>query len=204
MRAFPTTSGGSTVVKFGGSLVGSHDRDALLRIIARHGVVLAPGGGPFADAVRAAQARHGFSDNAAHRMAILAMDQTAMILADAAPDFALCAEVRDFEQAAADGAPAIWRPSPMALGADIPASWDVTSDSLALWLAITLRAARLLILKAAPAPADAQLEQLGASGIVDPYLPTLARRFPGEIAVIGPARPEALDAALAAPLRRAA
>lgn len=92
----------------------------------------------------------------------------------------------------------------MALGADIPASWDVTSDSLALWLAITLRAAQLLILKAAPAPADAQLEQLGASGIVDPYLPTLARRFPGEIAVIGPARPEALDAALAAPLRRAA
>ena len=68
---------GLTVVKLGGSLAFS---DALrpwldaLSQCARH-VVVVPGGGPFADAVRAAQPRMGFDDRAAHHMALSAMEQ---------------------------------------------------------------------------------------------------------------------------------
>ncbi len=62
-------------------LGGSHAFSPLLRpwlaaIGAAAGrVVLVPGGGPFADTVRSAQAAMGFDDLAAHRMALLAMAQ---------------------------------------------------------------------------------------------------------------------------------
>ena len=48
-----------------------------LEIIAGNAghVVLVPGGGPFADAVREAQPKMGFDDAAAHHMALLAMEQ---------------------------------------------------------------------------------------------------------------------------------
>src|SRR5688572_11112389 len=70
---------GPTVVKLGGSYALSPRLPAILAAIrASHvPVVVVPGGGPFADAVRAAQPRMGFGDRAAHRMALLAMAQFA-------------------------------------------------------------------------------------------------------------------------------
>jgi aspartokinase-like uncharacterized kinase len=192
------------VVKFGGSLLGSPERDGLLAVAARRGAVVAPGGGPFADAVRDAQAQHGASDRAAHAMAILAMDQTAVLLADLAPELALCSVPSEFAAAAAAGRGALWRPSPMALAADVPETWDVTSDSLALWLAIALGAGRLILLKSAAAPEAGGPDAWAAGGLVDAHLPRLAKRFDGEIALLGPATAAALDRAFETPLRRAA
>ena len=70
------------VVKIGGSLVETGRLREILAIVARaqRPTVIVPGGGPFADAVRNAQAEFGFSDEAAHRMAILAMHQTALLM----------------------------------------------------------------------------------------------------------------------------
>lgn len=204
MRERQTGRTAPQIVKFGGSLFEAEVQAGLLDVAARHGVVLVPGGGPFADAVRREQTRAGFSDRAAHAMAILAMDQTAFALADAEPRLELCCSPEAFDRALLRGSPAIWRPSPMALAADLPASWEVTSDSLALWLAIELGASRLVLLKAADVAANEPLALLAATGVVDPHLPRLASRFAGEIAVVGPASAEALEAALAAPLRRAA
>jgi 5-(aminomethyl)-3-furanmethanol phosphate kinase len=45
----------------------------------------------------------------------------------------------------------------------LPASWDVTADSIAAWVAGAAGAGRLVLVKAA---ADAE-----ASDVVDPYLP---------------------------------
>ena len=58
------------VVKLGGSVVRSAELPAWLDAIAasRHPIVIVPGGGALADEVRAAQARLGFGDGAAHRM----------------------------------------------------------------------------------------------------------------------------------------
>jgi aspartokinase-like uncharacterized kinase len=192
------------VVKFGGSLLTAPERDGLLAAAARRGAVVAPGGGPFADAVRASQTRFGFGAATAHRMAILAMDQTALMLADVAPALALCDRREDFAAAETAGRGALWRPSPIALEAELPASWDVTSDSLALWLAITLRADRLVLLKAAAASAAGGPSRWAEAGLVDARFPILAASFSGEITLLAPATAKGLDQALAAPLRRAA
>lgn len=194
---------GRAVVKLGGSLFGSPDFTSLVRATSRFSATLVAGGGAFADAVRDEQKRLRFSDVMAHRMAILAMDQSATCLVDLAPDFALCASVADFTEAAENGRPAVWLPSPMALAADLPASWDVTSDSLALWLAIRLRAPKLVIVKAA-AVATQTLEDLADADVIDPYVPGLSRSYRGKITVLGQATADALEAALASPLRRAA
>src|ERR671935_1882325 len=66
-----------TVVKLGGSYAFSPILGDWLEMVARNAgnVVLVPGGGPFADAVRDAQPKMGFDDAAAHHMALLAMEQ---------------------------------------------------------------------------------------------------------------------------------
>ena len=65
-----------TVIKLGGSHAFAPQlKDWIGAVAAQAGrIVLVPGGGPFADAVRDAQARMGFDDGAAHRMALLAME----------------------------------------------------------------------------------------------------------------------------------
>src|SRR5215471_11190818 len=66
-----------TVVKLGGSQAASpYLRRWLEAIAAEAGaIVVVPGGGPFADAVRRAQASMGFDAAAAHDMAMMAMAQ---------------------------------------------------------------------------------------------------------------------------------
>ena len=66
------------VVKLGGSLARSEALRGWLAVLARAGrgrAVVVPGGGRYADAVRAEQQRWGFDDSTAHSMALLAMDQ---------------------------------------------------------------------------------------------------------------------------------
>ena len=101
-----------------------------------------------ADEVRAAQARLGFGDGAAHRMALLAMDQLAWAVAGLRAGF----EVGDTEDALraslAHGRVAVWAPYSLVAGrSDIPQSWTVTSDSLALWLARRLGAECCYVIK---------------------------------------------------------
>src|SRR5260370_34880614 len=72
-----------TVVKLGGSHAFSEHLASWVAAIAgcAGDVVVVPGGGPFADAVREAQPKIGFDDDAAHHMALLAMEQYACALA---------------------------------------------------------------------------------------------------------------------------
>jgi hypothetical protein len=67
------------------------------------------------------------------------------------------------------GQATVWLPLPENLhAADIPASWDITSDSLAAWLAGQLNAAHLLLVKsAALAHPDTACKQLIFDGIID-------------------------------------
>ncbi|MGZ5851302.1 MAG: amino acid kinase family protein, partial [Hyphomicrobium sp.] len=60
-----------TVIKLGGSVAESGRLAAIVLIVAatRVPVVVVPGGGTFADAVRVAQAELGFGDAVAHHMA---------------------------------------------------------------------------------------------------------------------------------------
>lgn len=156
------------VVKIGGSLAGSallaHWLDALQR--SPRPLTIVPGGGPFADAVRAAQRTMKFSDAAAHDMALLAMEQYAYALADQCKRLTLCETPLEAAKALARGAIALWRPFRMLRSApDIDASWDITSDSLAAWYAAQSGARTLLLIKSVDAVLGGDLV---ASGVVDP------------------------------------
>ena len=132
-------------------------------------LVVVPGGGPFADQVRDAQKRMNFSDSAAHAMAILAMDQFGHVILDRHERLAPARSLEEIEQAAESGKIPVWLPSELAIFVpDIRASWDITSDSLAAWLAGKLDVDALLLIKQTGAFSHHDdIESLTANGIVD-------------------------------------
>ncbi len=166
----------TVIVKLGGSLAESGTLRSWLGLLEKYGggrCVVVPGGGLFADAVREAQLQHGFSELAAHRMAILAMEQYALLLADWAPSLRLCASIEEMRAALAAGSLALWLPSRLAWAdPEIPPRWEVTSDSLAAWLARRIAAERLILVKSAPPPAPPLSSAgLAEAGLVDPAFP---------------------------------
>ena len=168
-------AGSPIVVKLGGSHASSPHLtawlDALLNLRGR--VVIVPGGGPFADAVRTAQPVMGFDDRAAHRMALLAMDQFGCALASLRPSLTLAESVPAIRASLRAGAVPVWAPTRMVLKAnDVPWRWDVTSDSLAAWLAGALGVKLLLLVKAIETPrGPVRAADLAARGVVDPSFP---------------------------------
>src|SRR5580765_1014836 len=116
-----------TVVKLGGShAFAPHLADWIAAIATHAGrIVVVPGGGPFADAVRAAQPKMGFDDRAAHRMALLAMEQYGCALASGRKRFALAETRAAIDRTLAMGKVPVWLPTRMVLAApEIPWSWD--------------------------------------------------------------------------------
>lgn len=178
------------VAKLGGSLAFSPQREAWLAALTAsvRPLILVPGGGPFAEAVRAAQAPTGFDDAAAHRLALLAMEQFAVVLAGHSDRFVLASSRGDIEAALEAAKIPVWLPSAMTLeAAEIPASWDATSDSLAAWLAGLVGARRLLLIKSCDLERPAAPSELAASKIVDPLFPRFAAQSRALVSIAGPA-----------------
>ncbi|MCJ2096794.1 uridylate kinase [Methylobacterium sp. J-072] len=188
----------TTILKIGGSLEADPARlRALLAEVAEcvHGrCIVVPGGGAFADAVRADQIRDGFDDAEAHRRALDAMGRMAVFFRSLEPRL-----VRSVAPWADDAAACVWDPVSLRAGhPDIPESWDVTSDSLALWLAARLRAGRCVLVKSADAAADESPALLAQRGLVDAAFPAFAMRYGGPIAIWGPTRRVTLQQRVAA------
>ena len=72
----------SLVIKVGGSLAETGRLPSAIALIesARVPVIVVPGGGPFADNVRALQPTLKFDDATAHRLAMLSMHQMAEMI----------------------------------------------------------------------------------------------------------------------------
>ncbi|MEO8157325.1 MAG: hypothetical protein ABI648_05975 [Betaproteobacteria bacterium] len=142
------------VVKLGGSLARSDELPKWLDVVATAGagqVVLVPGGGPWADEVRVAQAREGFDDGVAHRKALRAMEQYGNVLCRMRANFMAAHDVAAIDEALRNAQVAVWMPYEMVFDdVSIPQTWDVTSDSLAAWLARKIGAARLVLVKSVP------------------------------------------------------
>ncbi len=156
------------VIKLGGSLLS--DAEALINCLntieqkIKDKVVIVPGGGLFADQVRKAQKQWQFNDKIAHQMAILAMQQMALLFKSIKPDFLIA----DKLSAIREDSIFIWSPDVQQLNLSaVKASWDITSDSLAAWLANQLKADELILVKSADIPTNINIYQMQQQGLVD-------------------------------------
>jgi aspartokinase-like uncharacterized kinase len=139
--------------------------------------VMVVGGGPWADAIRTADRIHGLGDAAAHRLCLEAMGVTGALAHALFAGSRLCAGLEDVDPRLArrlqildvrslvDGWTALEGAEPL------PASWRVTSDSIASCVAQTLGAAELVLLKSALPPERLGVEALAEKGFVDEYFP---------------------------------
>ncbi len=177
-----------TVVKVGGGI----GDDALPGLCAelgelgrRHPLLVVPGGAGFADAVREADRRFGLHAETAHRMAILGMEQFGWLLSDLIPGAEHCTDLTR----AGSGRTRVLLPAGLPLDG-LPASWQVTSDSIAARVAGQAGAERLVLVKAVDGInglARLTVGELAAlrSEVVDEYLPTALEDARFETWVIG-------------------
>lgn len=192
-----------TVIKLGGSLGTSRDLPrwltAIQRLAGAQPALIVPGGGRFADQVRRLQQAHDFADRTAHRLALLAMCRYAACLKQRCPALCHTGLIDPVElPAALAGAgqrPLLWRPlallkqEPQGLRPD----WEHTSDSIALWLAARLHAARLYVIKSIPPPAvTTDYQCLTAAGYIDQGFPRLARQYRGKVIFLAKNQPDRL------------
>jgi 5-(aminomethyl)-3-furanmethanol phosphate kinase len=188
------------VVKLGGSFAYSdYLRDWIEALAACAGrVVIVPGGGPFADAVRTAQIQMRFDDKAAHHMAVLAMEQYGRALASFNSALSLADSVDAICRDRTEKRVPVWMPSAMVFAAaDIAQTWDVTSDSLAAWLAGKIDADRLLLVKHAKlSHGRVRLKDLIAARIVDDEFARFLQMMPLPVSILGPSDHDTAVAAI--------
>jgi aspartokinase-like uncharacterized kinase len=185
-----------TVVKVGGG-VGDGALPALCSTLGelgkRHALIVVPGGAAFADGVRDADRRFGLRAATAHRMAILGMEQFGWLLSDLIPGAVRCAGIAQVRP----GRTTVLLPAALPLDA-LPASWQVTSDSVAAWVAGRAGAGRLVLVKSVDGlfadwpPLGEPLARLTVPelaalrpGGVDEYLPAVLEDARFETWVIG-------------------
>jgi 5-(aminomethyl)-3-furanmethanol phosphate kinase len=185
-----------TVVKVGGGLGDSVLPGlctALGELGKRHPLLVVPGGAGFADAVRDADRRFRLRAATSHRMAILGMEQFGWLLSDLIPGAVRCAGLPQVRA----GRTTVLLPAALPLDR-LPASWEVTSDSIAAWVAVRIGAGRLVLVKAVdglfadwPPRGEplarltvAELAALRAGG-VDEHLPTMLSGARFETWVVG-------------------
>ena len=126
---------------------------------------------------------HGLGDLRAHRLAIGALDLTAELLAAIVPGSAVVHRPEALRSIWNLGKLPILSPGRFLEDHDdrgpdpLPASWDVTSDSIAARIAIHLNASRLILLKSRALPRGPDWPEAASLGLVDPMFPAVARRL---------------------------
>jgi aspartokinase-like uncharacterized kinase len=180
------------VVKVGGNLYDLPDLGARLRLWleqqATGQVLLFPGGGGMADAVRDLDRRHGLGEERSHWLALRALTVNAHFLAALLGNAEVVTELPACVAAWRRGLVAVADPYPLALADEgrpgqLPHTWEVTSDALAARVALLLGARELVLLKSVCWPAETDWAEAARCGIVDPFFPRLLATNPGALRV---------------------
>jgi aspartokinase-like uncharacterized kinase len=209
----------ATVVKIGGSLALYPEKlralcTKLSEISKKHKLLVVPGGGEFADVVRNLDERFSLSCGASHRMAILGMDQYGLLLSDLISDSFVVNKLEKLEKVLGLGKLPIFLPANLLLGEDaLENSWDVTSDSIAVYIAKQLQIRKVLLVTDVDGVytidpkkhSDAKLiKKLSAEQLltmnkwtsVDKFLPKLLLKLPIDCFVVNGLFPERVEAVL--------
>lgn len=173
------------VLKLGGSLLkctGLTDRmRSLIAFLRPKRILIVVGGGDAADVVRDWSDRFSLTEEMAHWLAIRSLSLTRGLVKELLPE---CEEVES-PSAAAEAwinqrrpvllkLESYLRQSEVHESAPLPHTWDVTSDSIAAWVATKWGAEQLILLKSIELPDGTDLKQAEAAGLVDRYFPMIA------------------------------
>ena len=171
------------VVKVGGSLFDWPDlklrlREYLATLVGKN-VLLIPGGGPAADAVRAYDRAHGLGKESAHWLALRALSLNAHLLTTLVPQSQVVEGLNAARSVWRRGHTPVLDAFRFARGDEgrsgrLHHSWAVTSDSLAARVAAVAAAEHLILLKSAPMPAADWPEAIRL-GYVDPMFEIVTR-----------------------------
>ncbi len=191
------------IVKLGGSLLDLPDLAARLGTwLARQSpepTALIVGGGPLADWVRQADATHRLGQALAHQLALRAL-QTPAALVSVLTGWPVVTTwpLENVGVAVLDPWAwlGLWESDPAR--EQLPHTWDVTSDSIAAFVAVQSRAAELVLLKSHLPPGVRTPEEAAAEGLVDPWFPNLADRV-GPIRLVNFRSPEFAERWLTTP-----
>jgi aspartokinase-like uncharacterized kinase len=176
------------VVKVGGSLFDLPDLgvrlEAWLKTLPPCDIILVAGGGPAADVIRDMDRVHQLGEKLSHNLALESLGlMTSVLLALVPPSLPL------FRFGDPEGAP-LGGERPSLLVQDLnsfaawdeqrpgglPASWDVTSDSLAARVAEVMKASELILLKSVTIPPEMDWTEASRRGYVDGYFPNMIAR----------------------------
>lgn len=162
------------IIKLEGSLIGTQELSKWLDVVERNGdgkVVIVPGGGFLADAIRDVQKRTYLNDETAHRMAVLSMDQYGWLMLGTNPKLVGAKSELEIAERGWQHRGIVWFPSNMVhADTEIPMNQHMTSDSLAAWLASKLDVSNVVIVKSVDnTQKKANVRDLEQSGMVDAY-----------------------------------
>jgi aspartokinase-like uncharacterized kinase len=164
------------VLKLGGSLLTIPDLmdrlEAVISGLRPSPVLMVPGGGAAADVIRDLDQKLRLSPEKAHRDAIAAMSLNAALLCRLNKSLRLVRNHDEAKRVWSEGHTAVLDASsflfdqPGNTGDSLPASWDITSDSIAASTARHWQADRLILAKSCDAP-ETNLSALCQLGMID-------------------------------------
>ena len=151
MRGF-RNYGVDVFLKFGGSLLSDLGCcrslvETLEAQAARHGIVVFPGGGPIDDYIESLNETLSFEPYYHHQLCARAQDQTGLVVASMTKRGRCFDELVHMAGILEDHKLAVMLPMKMIVSLDVfERSWDITSDSMALYFAHLVGARRFAVL----------------------------------------------------------
>jgi len=186
-------TGAVTVVKVGGSLFDLPDLarrlTTWLHEVAGPEVLLVPGGGVTAHAVRSLDAWQQLGEDKAHWLALRSLSLNAHFLAALLPRAKVIGALEECEPAWRDGTVPVVDAYRFAEADEgqpgcLPHHWTVTSDSVAARVAIVAAATRLILLKSVTIPTGLDWAEAARRGFVDSYFATVLEGAALDVAAV--------------------
>jgi aspartokinase-like uncharacterized kinase len=201
------------VIKIGGSLAQTSKAlqalgEELSSLAKTHRIVVVPGGGKLADAVREMDAKFHLPAALSHRMAILAMDQYGLMLSNIIPGASTVETLSDVRRIARQGRVPVLLPSKhLSQNDPFEPSWDVTSDSITAYFATKLASEKAVLAtdvdgiytkdptkhaegQLMPEISIDELSRMDGRTSVDRFLPLLLKKHPLDCYVVNGKHPE--------------